>query len=133
MKINQKFFILFTNVGYQIVLEARCSRGIVSCLSLESWTVNLAACAFFFRSICGCNEEINKYLGSVNIHPSDISVKEFCENFDLSKLDYNNSENPKMTESVVNMLKKIVQHSNTNIVKNADALLKKMPPETEVE
>ena len=88
---------------------------------------------FFFRSICGCNEEINKYLGNVNIHPSDISVKEFCENFDLSKLDYNNSENPKMTESVVNMLKKIVQHSNTNFVKNADALLNKMPLETEVE
>ena len=87
----------------------------------------------FLPSICDRNEEINKYLGSVNIHPIDISEKQFCENFDPSKLDYNNSEKPKMTESVVNMLKETVQLSNTNIVKSEDALLNKMPPKTEVE
>ena len=67
------------------------------------------------------------------MHPIDISEKEFCENFNSSKLDYSSSEKQKMTESVVNMLKKIVQLSNSNIFKNADALLDKMPPKTEVE
>ena len=88
---------------------------------------------FFLPSICDCNEEISKYLGSVNIHPTDISEKKFGENFNPPKLDCNNSEKPKGTESVVNMLKKIVQLSNSNIVKNKDALLNKMSSEIEIE
>ena len=52
---------------------------------------------FFLPSICDCNKEIN--------YPIDINEKEYCENFDPSKRDYNNSEKSKMTEAVVNMTK----------------------------
>ena len=38
-----------------------------------------------------------------------------------------------MTEAVLKMLKKIVDISNSSIVKNADGLLSKRPPEMEME
>ena len=88
---------------------------------------------FFLPLICDRNEEINKYLGSVNIHPIDIPESDFCRNFNPSKLEYGNSEKLKMLESVVNTFKKIIQLSNSNLVKNVDALTNKLPPETEVE
>ena len=42
---------------------------------------------------------MKKYLGSVNIHPIDIPETDLCQNFNPAKLDYSNSEKPKMTES----------------------------------
>ena len=87
---------------------------------------------FFLPSITDRNEEINKYMGSVNIHPIDISKKELGEKIDPSKLDYFNPEKAKITESVLNVLKKMVKLLNTNIIKNAE-LLNKLPAETDVE
>ena len=47
---------------------------------------------FFLRSTTDRSEEINQYLGSVNLSPIDINISEFGSNFDLNKLDYNNPE-----------------------------------------
>ena len=42
---------------------------------------------FFFSSTVDRLEEINKYLGSVNLNAIDINMDEFVQNFDPSKLD----------------------------------------------
>ena len=43
--------------------------------------------------------------------------------FDPSKLDYEWKEKEKITKAVVKMLKKIIDISNSNLIKNADGLL----------
>ena len=46
---------------------------------------------FFLSSICDRNEEINKYLGSVNVHPIDIPEADFCQNIVLGLLTTNST------------------------------------------
>ena len=81
-------------------------------------------------------EEINRHMGSVNLLPIDIPEETFEVDgipFDPSKLDYDNPDKEKMTQAVVKMLKKVVDLSNANIVKNVDGLLAKKTVEQEVE
>ena len=75
------------------------------------------------------SEEINRYLGSVNLSLINVPVSSFEVKknvvFDPSKLDFASQEKEIMTGAVVKMVKKIVHMSNANLVKNADGLLSK--------
>ena len=53
--------------------------------------------------------------------------------FDPSKLNYSNPDKEKMRQAVVKMLKKVVELSNSNLVKNADGPLSTRTTEHEVE
>ena len=68
-------------------------------------------------------------MGSINLLPIDIQEKRFevedNVHFDPSKLDYECPEKKKITQAVVKMLKKIIDISNANLVKNVDGLLSK--------
>ena len=59
----------------------------------------------------------------------DISKKTFevegGVQFDPSKLDYDNPDREKMREALLKMLKKVIELSNANLIKNADGLLAK--------
>lgn len=50
-------------------------------------------------------EEINNYLGSVNLNAVDIDISEFGENFDPSKLNFNSTEREDIRKSVLKVLK----------------------------
>lgn len=75
-------------------------------------------------------EEINRHMGSVNLLPIDISEDSFeVENevaFNPSKLDYENPDKEKLSEAIVKMLRRVVELSNANLIKNVDCLLAKM-------
>ena len=62
-------------------------------------------------------------MNSVNLMPIDIDSSEFGKDFDPSTLDFENSDREKNRESVLKVLKKIVDLSNSNLHKNADGLL----------
>ena len=47
--------------------------------------------------------------------------------FDPSKLDYDNPDREKMRKPVLNVLKKVVNLSNANTIKNADGVMAKKP------
>ena len=53
--------------------------------------------------------------------------------FDPSKVDYDNPDKEKMTQAVVKMFKKVVDLSNSNLIRNADGLLAKRTVKHEVE
>ena len=71
--------------------------------------------SFFLPLITDRIEEINRYLGSVNLSPIDIDVSDFGPNFDLSRLDYAGSQKEGTRESVLKVLKKVVDLSNQNL------------------
>ena len=64
-------------------------------------------------------------MDSVNLMPIDMDQSEFGENFDPSTLDYENKDREKNRESVLKVLKKVVDLSNSSLRKNADGLLAK--------
>ena len=76
-------------------------------------------------------------MGSVNltlIHiTEDIFEVEGGIPFDTSKVDYQNPGKEKMRQAVFKVLKKVVDLSNANIIKNADGLLSKRSAEQDVE
>lgn len=64
-------------------------------------------------------------MGSVNLPAIEIELSEFGKNFDPSKLDYSNPEKEKTRESVLKVLKKVVDLSNQNLQRNTDGFLAK--------
>ena len=92
---------------------------------------------YFLLSTTDRGEEINRHMGSVQLSPIDISEKTFeiedNVQSDPSKLDYECPEKEKITRGVVKMLKKIIDISNVNLVKNAAGLLSKLNVNEEVE
>ena len=72
-------------------------------------------------------------MGSINLLPIDVTDVEDNIQFDPSKLDYECPEKEKITRAAVKMLKKIIDISNANLVKNADGLLSKLNFNEEVE
>ena len=84
---------------------------------------------YFLLSTTDRVEDINRHMGSINLLPIDIPEKRFevedNVHFDPSKLDYECPEKKKITQAVVKMLKKIIDISNANLVKNVDGLLSK--------
>ena len=62
-------------------------------------------------------------MNSVNLILLDIDPSEFGENFHPSKLDFENEDRQKTRESVLKVLRKVVDLSNSNLQKNLDGLL----------
>ena len=73
---------------------------------------------FFLPSTVDCIEEINKYLGSVNLNAVDIDANEFGEKLDPAKLDFSNSERENIKKSVLKVLKKVADLSSQNLKTN---------------
>ena len=63
-------------------------------------------------------------LSPIDINENTFEVEEGIK-FGHSKLDYECPEKEKIIKAVVKMLKKIIDISNANLVKNSDALLSK--------
>ena len=78
-------------------------------------------------STVGRIEEINRYLGSVNLNPIDIEISEFGQKFDPSKLNYNSSDKENTNKSVLKVLKKVADLSSQNLKRNADGYLASVP------
>ena len=68
-------------------------------------------------------EEINQYLGSVNLSAIDIDISDFGENFNPSKLDFANREREELRKWVLNVLRKVADLSNQNIKRNVAGFL----------
>ena len=65
---------------------------------------------------------------SVRLWPIDLEPSDFGENFDPSKLDHVNCEESEKTgECVLKVLRKVVDLSNQNLVRNTNCLLAKRP------
>ena len=71
---------------------------------------------FFLPSTTDRVETINRYINSVNLMPIDIDPIEFGKDFDSSTLDFKNVDRVKNRESVLKVLRKIVDMSNSNFV-----------------
>ena len=82
---------------------------------------------FFLSSTTDRIETINRYMNSVNLMPTDIDPSEFGEDFHPSTLNFENAEGEKNRESVLKVLRKIVDLSISNLQKNADGLLAPKP------
>ena len=81
-------------------------------------------------------EDINRHMGSVNLYSIDVPYNSFDiegVKFDQSKLDYEKADKQKMTKAVIKMLKKAMELSNANLVKNADGLLSKRSSDSSIE
>ena len=63
---------------------------------------------FFLPSTVDWIEEINRYLGSVNLNAVDIDISKFGEKFDSSMLDYDSSEKENIRRSVLKVLRKVL-------------------------
>ena len=67
---------------------------------------------FFSPSARDRIEDISKYMNSVNLMPISIKPSDFAEDFDPSNLDFDNTDREKNRESVLKVLKKVVDLSN---------------------
>ena len=76
-------------------------------------------------------------MGSVNLSSIDINESSFETkndiSFDPSKLDIYRPEKQIMAETVVKMLIKIMDISNSNLIRNANGLLSKKLPDVNLE
>ena len=131
----QKSFTLITKKGSRVRLVEHSLTTISFNLNLAVYRLRIPI--FFISSTTNRSEEINRYLGSVNLSLIDIPVNTFetKENvsFNPSKLDFACPEKEVMSRAVVKMLKKIVDMSNANLLKNADGLLSKKSVDVSVE
>ena len=82
---------------------------------------------FFLPSTVDRIEDINKYLGSVNLNAVDVDISEFGQNFDPSKLDFNNLERENIRKSVLKVIQKVPDLSSQNLKRNADGYLATVP------
>ena len=91
----------------------------------------------FLPSITDRTEDSYRHMGFVNLSSIDITENNFEVEggipFESSKLDYENPGKEKMRQAVLKVLKKVVDLSNSNIIKNADGLLSKRSVEQDVE
>ena len=82
---------------------------------------------FFLKSTVDRIEKISKHLGSVNFRAVHINKNDFSENFNPAPLDYMKDKILAARESVLNVLKKIVDYSSQNLKRNVDAYLATVP------
>ena len=86
---------------------------------------------FFLPALTDRSEETNRYIGSINLIPINISEDSFeigCGiSFDPSKLDCDNPDREKMRKAVLKVLKKVVDLSNANTIKNPDGVMVRKP------
>ena len=92
---------------------------------------------FFLLSIMDRIKKINRHMGSVNLFPIDISEDTFEVEggieLDPYKLDYENPEKDAIKDLILKVLKKMVDLSNSNLVKNVDGLLATKPVDQDVQ
>ena len=82
----------------------------------------------FLPSTTDRSEKHNQYMDSVRLWPIDIKPSDFGEYLDPSKLHQVNGEDrEKSRECVLNVLGKVVDLSNQNLIRNANCLLAKRP------
>lgn len=81
---------------------------------------------FYLPSTVDRIEDINKYLGSVNLNAVDIGISKFGENFCPSKLDLNGSNREDIRRSVLSVLKKVPDLSSQNLKRDTDSYLATM-------
>ena len=94
-------------------------------MSLERFQKLIFLTSSFFCILSVRIEDINRYLGSVNLNPIYTEFSEFGLNFELSRLDYAGPQKIYTRKSVLKVLKKIVDLSNQNVKRNANGLLAK--------
>ena len=83
---------------------------------------------FLLPSTTDRSEKHNQYTDSVSLWPIDIKSTDFGKNFDPSKLDQvNDIDMEKTRECVLKVLRKVVDLSNQNLIRNANCLLAKRP------
>ena len=97
-------------------------------IQYESSTLqtNFSKIEFFLPSITDRVEDINRHMCSFNLLPIDISKDTFEVDgvpFDPFKLDYDNPDKEKMSQTIVKMLKKVVHLFNANLVTSINGLL----------
>ena len=98
-------------------------------IQYESGTLNtvFSKVYLFLPSITDRIEKINRHTGSLNLATTDISEDTFGAEggteFDPYKPDYENTEKDAIKDSILKVLKKMVDLSNSNLLKNADGFL----------
>ena len=109
-------------------------------IQYESWVfpgLSFSNIYYFLPSTTDRVEEINRHMSSINLTPIEVPENTFevegNVRFDPSELDYECKENEKITKAVVKMLKKIIDISNSNLIKNADGLVSTRSVDEEVE
>ena len=104
----RKFYILFVRNICQIVFQARFLIGIkFNKYETGALQTKFSQIYYFLSSVTDRVEEINRYMGSVNLLPIDIPEETFEVDgipFNPSKLDCDNPDKGKMTQAVVKML-----------------------------
>ena len=113
MKITNSFTTTIFNRH-----RIQCERGAFS-------ETDFSNVFFFLPSTTDRIEDINRYIGSVNVSPIDIDISDFGPNSDPSRLDYARPQKEGTRESVLKVLKKVVNLSNQNLQHNTDGLLAK--------
>ena len=92
---------------------------------------------FFLPSITDRTKKINRHMGSVNLVPIDILEDQFEVDkgslFDPYKLDFENSKKDAIKDSVLKVLRKMVDLSNSNLLKNADGSLATKPMDQDIQ
>ena len=88
---------------------------------------NFSNTFFFLPPTVDRIEKINKYLGSVNHNVVDIDKNELGENFNPSVLYSMGDERNAARKSILNVLKKVVDHSSQNLKRNADGYSASVP------
>ena len=99
-------------------------------MNLVLWIRNFQK-SFFLPSTTDWIEDINRYMNSLNLILTDIDPSESGENFDPSKLDFENEDRQRTRESVLRVLRKAIDLFNSNLQKNADGLLATKPHRNE--
>ena len=100
VKKTARYFTARLSLKYLIVSLQQFSIDIESNTSLEHLLRLIFLALFFLFSTVGRIEEINRYLGSVNLNSIDIEISEFGEKFHPSKLNYNSSDKENTRKSV---------------------------------
>ena len=97
-------------------------------MKYEAWAILDSDFSWIYFSLPATTdriEEVNQYMNPVSLNPIDIEPAEFGDHFDPSFLDFANKNKEKSRESVLKVLKKMVDISNANLKHNADGLLAK--------
>ena len=84
---------------------------------------------FFLPTITDRNEDIDKYLKNLSISPINITEEQFNKwagvDFNPAKLDMFGADKTIRSAAVIECLRHINSVSNSNVLKNTDALLSK--------
>ena len=99
-------------------------RAMIGAGEIDSESSNIY---FLLPSITDRSEDFNIYLRNVSISPIDITQKQYNDwagcSFNPEKLDVLGTDKAVLSAAVIQCLRHINNISNSNLVKNADAIL----------